>query len=266
MPAYRIAFARPSDDGWERIEVGNLLAQATAAVNRDPDIAPYILEFDQPSLERFPTDACRNALVDHCQKRRIDYLFMIDADAAPKAGTFEALLKFLWKQPEPSIVGTPYVGINGKIQVFQLDQLGAHPESSESWELQHFARDHAAAMSGFTRVSAIGTHCCMFDMRVFDKLKKPYFAYSYNEDGTQVSETEDCYLCRRLNSLAVPIWCAWDWKAGHWKQILLLVPDPIPPTALKKIVGDVQSAIDEQQRARQTLPPRNGEILHVGAK
>jgi hypothetical protein len=265
MPAYRIGLARPSDDGWERVEVGNLVGEACRAVGGDPNIAPYVIDLEIMANEVFPTDACRNSIVDYSQKKRHDYLLMVDADAAPAPGTFQALLSFLWNQPEPSIAAVPYVAKNGKIQVFTIDSTFVHDECPNEFSMRQYTKDEAAIHTGFTRVASIGTHCMMIDMRVFQKIPKPFFAYGYTDDGCSVKETEDCYFCRRLNMVNIPIWCAWDFKAGHWKQLRLDVPPPIPPNALPKLIGDLVGIVNNQnaemENAANRMKGLNGNIL-----
>lgn len=243
MPKYTIAIARPSSNGWERSEVGTFLFQATEASTQNPEIAPYIQNLLHIPLTKFPTNVCRNILVRECQNMRVDYLMMVDNDSEiyngirePSGkvhpGTFETFFTFLRKQSKPSVIAAPYCSGDGQVQVlkFTTDQVVQHP--LDSFRIMQTNREFAASKTGFEKVDSIGTHCIMFDMRVFDAIPKPYFSYQYNEDETEVIETEDCWCMRHLFYAGVPVYCGWDFWSGHFKESRIYKPPVLDDKAV----------------------------------
>lgn len=235
MAKYTVAIARPSDRGWERTEIGTFLFQATEASTQNPEIAPYIQNLLHIPLCKFPTSVARNILVRECQKIGVDYLMMVDCDGEidnggrqedgkVRPGTFEVFFQFLMKQSKPSVIAAPYCSGDGQVQVlkFTTDQPMNHP--LDSFKITQTNREYAVTKTGFERVDSIGTHCIMFDMRVFEKIDKPYFSYQYNPDETEVIETEDCWCMRHLFYAGIPVYCSWDLWAGHWKEQRIYKP------------------------------------------
>lgn len=232
MSKHLLAVAIPTGDGWERTEVGNLRVEIACTCLNDPEVAPYVIDTLHIPAQKFPTSVARNFIVDTCQKRGVDYLMMVDSDAWVKERTFKFFFTFLLAQPEPSVIGAPYVAGDGQVQVFHWTTPQVIKEPLERFAITHIDRDLAQTKKGVERVAAIGTHCLMFDMRVFSKVKKPYFSYGYNADQTQCIETEDCWFMRNLFHEKVPVWVSWDHWARHWKTMPLEV---VPSVALNEI-------------------------------
>jgi hypothetical protein len=139
-------------------------------------------------IEHLPTDVSRNALVQWAKARHADYLWMLDSDAVPAEGTYQAFTEFAAKSPVPAVVAAPYwpVHINGDKQ-------------------------------GWIKEDVAGTHVVLYDMRVFDSVEPPYFANQYNGLRSCLTDTEDYVLHRRLSQAYVPIWIGYDYWAGHAK-------------------------------------------------
>lgn len=52
----------------------------------------------------------------------------------------------------------------------------------------------------------------LIDMRVFDKIKFPYFSPDYD---SQDIVTEDVYFCRKVKEAGIDIWCDGSLELGH---------------------------------------------------
>ncbi len=260
---YVVAVARPTGNGWERVEIGNSLIEIVAQSLTNSNVAPWIDDVIHVPIQQFPTNTARNTLVKSCQEKRVDFLFMLDVDGAPKANTFQALFTFLRQQPVPSVAGVPYISGDGSVQVFEFTTKQLHNGPLETWALTRIDKNRASLMqgTGFGRVASLGTHCVMYDMRVFDKIKPPYFQYGYNEDHTAVVETEDCWNFRHLFHAGVPVWCAWDYPARHFKEIALDIMPPLPLEMIPAFYQERAIVHAEHKASLPIEPPSNGRLM-----
>lgn len=53
---------------------------------------------------------------------------------------------------------------------------------------------------------ALGTGCVLIDMEVFDKIEKPWFGFTYFEDG-KMDYGEDVFFFDRLHKAGYDVWC-----------------------------------------------------------
>lgn len=229
MPKYKIMIGRPVSTGVHRHEVGSFLSHIAEKV-RDPrsDVQPFIEEWYSVPVQSFPTSVARNQLVAAAKKYHVDFLFMVDDDAAPCFEFFEHAFHFLRQQPVPSIIASPYVSGDGDVQIFEFSTQQHTQQPLDTWALTRIARGDAFRRKSTERVGSVGTHLVAYDVRVFDAIKPPYYQYGYNDDHTTVTETEDCFCHRQLFNAKVPIYVAWDHWSGHWKPQLLSAPMPLP--------------------------------------
>lgn len=225
---YKVAICRPCTTGVIRQEVANFCSRAWKDRFNDPWLTKHVSELIEIPIHRFPTDICRNVLVQTAQHHEVDFLFMVDEDASPPSDFFTAALKFLAEQPAPAIIGCPYLSGDGQIQVFQFIPEHSSDPGQHHWKLTRVTREDGFQREGVERVASIGTHTICYDMRVFEKIQKPYFRYSYNPDHTQLLETEEMYCHRQAVNQGVKIYCDWDMWSGHWKPQEILPLHPIP--------------------------------------
>jgi GT2 family glycosyltransferase len=61
---------------------------------------------------------------------------------------------------------------------------------------------------------AVPAGCLLIKMKVFEKLKKPYFNFKYTPDG-QLAMSEDIYFCEQANKAGIDIWCNPKIKLSH---------------------------------------------------
>ncbi len=241
MPKYRVLIARPVGNGSHRAEVGNFIVRATEDMNRNPDIHPLIDEYFHVPVQRFPTHVARNTLVETARKLNVDFMFMVDDDASPNLDFFEYAFHFLRQSPVPCIIAAPHCCAppEEEVQVFEM----THKESQaplQVWALSRIPREDACLRQGTQRVASVSTHCVAYDMRVFDKIQRPYYNYQYEDDSMcKVIETEDCWCHRHLFNAGVPIYVTWDHWAGHYKlknveRPVKLSLDQIPDYFLEK--------------------------------
>lgn len=215
-------------DGTCHHEVGNFVTQvATKCKDQSSTVYKYVDGWFNKPLVAFPTSVARNQLVKLAQEQDVDFLWMIDSDCHPDPAFFESSFHFLRTAPEPSVIAAPYVSGNGDVMVFECTTPQVSREYLDIWNLTWIPRGDAFRRDGIERVASIGTHLIAYDMRVFQKIKKPYYQYLFNEDHTALTETEDCHCHRQLFNAGVPMYCDWDHWAGHFKSQLLKPVEPL---------------------------------------
>ena len=76
----------------------------------------------------------------------------------------------------------------------------------------------------------VGAGCCLIDLKVFDRIKEPWFEWTQGRQGDGVSE--DFYFFEKVREAKIPIhidtsikcrhldWCALSWEGKREKMIL----------------------------------------------
>lgn len=62
------------------------------------------------------------------------------------------------------------------------------------------------------RCFAIGTGAVLIDMKVFDKLERPWFFY---DDPDKMIMTEDIWFCRQAQRAGIEVWCTSEIECLH---------------------------------------------------
>lgn len=144
-----------------------------------------------------PTDVARNMFVNQAQRSGRN-LVMVDADSIPSPSSFKILVDKI--SSEECVAGIPYCASGGQICVGEKSPTVKQMEGYVGW----------------TEVDNIGTHTIGYNIRVFDRIEKPYFEYEYNLDRTALrGYAEDTVLHRKLYKAGVKIYCCWDEWSGH---------------------------------------------------
>lgn len=185
----------PSYDGWMRCEAALFLGHVPRK--------NVIIRRHQP------IEVARNFIVREALRRKVDVLFMIDTDADPAEGTFEALLAATLA--EPCIAAVPYCSGAGHVCVYLPLPDGSPGEMPIGVE-------DAVQRTGLHRVANVGTHCVAYSVSIFGRVKPPWFEQRCDETRSLLLETEDCIGHRRLREAGVPVYCHFNFWAGHWKE------------------------------------------------
>lgn len=208
--------------GTFRYEVGMLLAYATAwRFENQAKIGELSI---YPIQGVVPTPCARNQAVKKAREARADILVMVDDDMAPDVRFFGAAVDFLIKHSVegngPAVIGAPYCCAPPEESVLAFENGSIETGcGTPVWKVHRIPREDAARRVGVEQVINIGTGFIAYDMACFDKITPPYFAYQYTDEfHTNIIETEDCYLHRRLSTNRVPLYVDWTHWAGHWKQ------------------------------------------------
>jgi glycosyltransferase involved in cell wall biosynthesis len=187
-------------------------------------------------IKKFPTDVARNHSVEVAKEGGYDYLLMMDHDIDPHPDFWKRSWGWMvaHRATGPCVVAAPYCsGTPERVLAFIFENL-ATENPDPDFRIECISRYQAAQLSGFHRVAAVGTGMILWDMRVFDYLAKPYFAYEYNEDCTNADSTEDIVATRNLALQGIPIWCDFDCWCGHLKLRMSHKPQPLSAENLGK--------------------------------
>lgn len=182
-----------------------------------------------------PITMTRNRTVRQAKAIGADVLLMVDSDQQPDCEVgdpfakpfFESSFEFLLSHFDrgPCAIFAPYCGPppNECVYVFKWH----HTESDDLQpfhKLEMYDREHAAIMGGIVPCAAAPTGLSMWDMRLFELKKPPYFYYEYKDEWQDEKGSTEDVTCTRDLSIAGhqklgynPIYCNWDAWAGHVK-------------------------------------------------
>lgn len=235
----------PASSGW--------VIETAIKMSKDPRISRLLpVRISDTPISMSRNRAAKQALDNNC-----DYLLMIDSDMMPDL-PYPGAKKFWdssWEfmvrrrdneesirasggdQPgqveehlrtwyAPATVAAPYCGPapDECVYVFQwtAKETGA---GNPQFALTMIPREDAALRSGFQEVPALPTGLILYDTRVFQSTKPPWYCYEYEDEYECVKvTTEDVYQTRNAGLAKCPQYVNWDAWAGHIK--LKIVPKP----------------------------------------
>ena len=167
-----------------------------------------------------PIDQARCNLVEKAREMNATHIFFLDSDVCvPPDGLIKL---FNWRLP---IV----CGIYGS----KHEAPGCWIETSKSGGARYAAVTPQALEAGplFTHPDlVVGAGCCLIDMKVFDRLKTPYFLWTQGREPDGVSE--DFYFFEKVRAAGIPIhmdtsvrcrhidFSALNWKGEREKMVL----------------------------------------------
>jgi len=73
-------------------------------------------------------------------------------------------------------------------------------KADKSGELQTFPEDR-----DLIEVSHVATGCMLIDMRLFELIDLPFFAFKYDDEG-KMCQGEDVYFCHKVAAAGIPIY------------------------------------------------------------
>lgn len=174
------------------------------------------VEFVYPSecVHRVFHDSMRNVIVKDFLATSCDILWFIDSDVIPHQNALDMVTKRLsewevagfpcpvWMSPtgeqEPQVI----------FNVYAAKGEGYVPASTPT--------------KGVFMVDGMGTGCMLIKRSVFEKIKTPYFSFTYNEETRERLWGEDLYFCKKLNAVAIQVYTDFQLVCKHFKRICLL--------------------------------------------
>lgn len=139
----------------------------------------------------------RNYCVVQAQRNGSDYLLFVDDDMTFPADTLNRLLAH----------NKDVIGVNSYSRclppsstVGLMDKKGEymHPDKHTEWEMQ--------IPDGLFKAYFVGAGVLLIDMKVFEKIKKPYFHFTTDKNG-QIIHGEDGYFCNQVKKAGMDVWC-----------------------------------------------------------
>lgn len=217
---------------------------------------PHVAGLARFTIDLCPTDAARNLAVKQARQLGCQWLLMLDDDMTFDAYASAGAPKFLevaWPfavrhyDQGPCVIAAPYCGPAGdRTNRFTQEDVYVgefnSPYSAESapevdYNLQPVPRVKAAELTGIREQAYLPTGLSLWDLRAFDRIKTPWFAYEYADEAcTEKVSTEDTVCTRNLALAGVPLYCAWDCWAIHWKQTPIGRPQPLKPSDVAKTI------------------------------
>lgn len=229
---HKIGIARICVSGSHRNEATNFVVEAERTSWKDSRIE-HIAHIP---IARTPTPVARNVVTNMAKKLGLSIIFQLDDDMWFPNEFYQAAVDFLLAHNGPAVIASPYCQgpPEEKVNVFEYGTPGNGV--NVPFVLLNVTREDAARRKGIEKVAAIGTGCIAYRVDAFDKITHPYFDYKYTDDShTAVSETEDCWNCRKLHYAKVPIYCHWDWWSSHYKTLRVEKPGVVSDAQIEGI-------------------------------
>jgi len=157
----------------------------------------------------------RNKLVENFLQTDYEWFLFIDSDTVPPTNILD-----MTKNGKNICSGIYHNFKNNKLRALVFNKFKD--------KFQYIKKDNANAL---IEVDGVGTGSLLIHRNVFNKMKKPYFEFIYNEIGL-VDLSEDLNFCRKAQKAGFKIWVDKRIVASHYKTIDL---KPIWAMLTKKI-------------------------------
>lgn len=137
------------------------------------------------------TDMARNDIAKGLLESDYTHVLMLDADHLHPSDVVERLARWIMADPDKLVVS----GLNFRRSP-PYDPCAYLVENGKlaaplNWE------------PGIGKADAVGHGCILISKEVFKRIEYPYWAYSYNDEGSQ---SEDIYFCKQCADAGIDIW------------------------------------------------------------
>lgn len=174
------------------------------------------IEFIWPPLcvRRVFHDYARNSQVEEFLKSDAEILFFLDSDVVPPPDVFDLVLeKDKWV-----VAGAPY-------PIFMTPPGHTEPQIVFT-AYNGSAKGGVAAADcpneGKEFIDGLATGCLFIKRELFSQLKKPYFAFEYDEETRCMTAGEDLSFCRKVRDLGHKFYVDYSKVCRHYKSVCLL--------------------------------------------
>lgn len=147
----------------------------------------------------------RNKLVEEFLKTDYEWFLFIDSDTVPPINILDMI------ENRKDICS----GVYHQFKKNKLRPLVFEKSKDKYKFIQTEKKDY------LIEVDAVGTGCLLINRNVFNKMKKPYFEFLYDEIGL-VKLSEDLNFCREAQKAGFKIWVDKRMGVSHHKTINLL--------------------------------------------
>ena len=174
---------------------------ATGIQTKEYDLSIY------PTFNVQPVDNARNEIVKNFLKSGCTHLWFIDSDTIPPPDALKRLLA------------------HDKPIISALTPIIEHDETKNGywrkWNCVGEDDKHLMPNTGTKMCKGCGSSCIMIKREVFDKMKPPYYRFTYQDDtGKEVMVSEDIYFIINALSLGIKTYADTSILCKHYKHAL----------------------------------------------
>ncbi len=160
----------------------------------------------------------RNYCVVQAQRNGSDYLFFVDDDMVFHPETLEYLLDH-----KKDVVGvnsySRCLPLSSTVGLMDKDGKYMHPSKYSAIEMK--------IPDELFKCYFVGAGVMLIDMKVFDKIEKPYFVFTEDENG-MIIHGEDGSFCEKVKKTGMEIWCDPTISVGHLGEYVYQAPEKEP--------------------------------------
>lgn len=147
----------------------------------------------------------RNYCVEQAKRNGSEYLLFIDDDMTFPPNTLESLLSHKKE----------VVGVRSYSRCFPLSQtVGVQDKNGDYMHPNKHMPHQLELPPELTEVYFVGMGIGLIDLKVFEKIKSPYFMFTYDKNG-QVKNGEDGTFCAKVKKEGMKVWCDPTIPVGH---------------------------------------------------
>lgn len=157
----------------------------------------------------------RNLLVHMAHEAQAEFLLFIDNDLSFPPHTIDHMVE---------------IADERKLDILGCNYLLKQPPHKSLYTLKKDCRNQE--FTGIDEVARLPTGMMLIRMKVFERLKPPYFIYEpLYEDGIETVGTEDYPFCDRARNAGIAIWMDFllSFELVHWTGQMGVQWIPEPP-------------------------------------
>lgn len=156
----------------------------------------------------------RNYCVVQAQRNKSDYLLFVDDDMTFPVDTLDRLLAH-----DKDVIGvnsySRCLPLSSTVGLMDAKGEYMHPSKHTEWEMR--------IPDGLFKAYFVGAGVMLINMNVFGKIKKPYFTFTYDNNG-QVIHGEDGNFCNNVKKAGMDVWCDSSIEIGHIGEYIYSKP------------------------------------------
>lgn len=209
------------------------------------------IEFVYPEIYvgRIFHDFARNSYMEQFLASDCDVIWFLDSDIVPTERVLDLITQH-WDKWE--LAGAPYPvwmtqnGFDGPQVTYCVYK---RPDKDKGM------CPAAIPEQGLDFVDGIATGCIFIKRTVAEKMVKPYFKFSYNEETREMTQGEDLYFCMKASDLGFQFFVDYTMLCHHFKKISLLDVSNYVEIQKKIIIDECDKAL------RQIVAKKKLELL-----
>mgnify|MGYP002361004436 CR=1 FL=1 len=157
------------------------------------------------------TDMARNHIAEELLSSDYTHVLMMDSDHIHPEDLVERLARWVMADPSKKVIA----GLNFRRSAPYDPCVYMDTEDGLAAPLNW--------PNGLGMADAVGFGCVLIEKSVFQKLNRPYFAYTYTDEGG--SQSEDIYFSLQCRKMGIEIWCDTTTTSPHLTDRLIAEKD-----------------------------------------